>query len=93
MGGAAEARKPLFMGVVSSFMGRKILNTGGAGFVGSHLADELIEHGYDLRVLDSLSPQVYGPDARPPDYLNPEVEFLKGDRRRPKARACRELTL
>ena len=57
----------------------KVLITGGAGFIGSHLADELLAAGYSVRVLDSLSPQVHGGDRRPPTYLNPEVEFMMGD--------------
>ncbi|HEX8680533.1 MAG TPA: NAD-dependent epimerase/dehydratase family protein, partial [Chthoniobacterales bacterium] len=42
---------------------KKVLITGGAGFVGSHLADELLEHGYTVRALDNLAPQVHGSDA------------------------------
>lgn len=53
--------------------------TGGAGFIGSHLCDELIEHGYSVRVLDSLIAQVHGPDAGRPEYLNPQVELVVGD--------------
>jgi hypothetical protein len=46
----------------------KILITGGAGFIGSHLADELLAHGYQISALDTLSPQVHGPSAwRPAD--------------------------
>ena len=33
---------------------QKVLITGGAGFIGSHLADELLAHGYFVRVLDTL---------------------------------------
>jgi dTDP-L-rhamnose 4-epimerase len=58
---------------------KNILITGGAGFIGSHLADELIENGYNVRVLDNLSEQVHGPDAGRPDYLNDQVEFIFGD--------------
>jgi dTDP-L-rhamnose 4-epimerase len=57
----------------------RILITGGAGFIGSHLGDELVRNGYRVRVLDSLIPQVHGPDAQRPRYLNPEVELIKGD--------------
>jgi dTDP-L-rhamnose 4-epimerase len=64
---------------------RKVLITGGAGFIGSHLADELLRHGYDVRALDNLSPQVHGPRAARPDYLDPDVELLVGDVRDPAA--------
>lgn len=56
-----------------------VLITGGAGFIGSHLADELLEHGYRVRVLDNLSMQVHGPGGEIPEYLNPDVEFQHGD--------------
>src|SRR6185295_6130732 len=39
----------------------RVLITGGAGFIGSHLADELLQYGYTVRVLDCLIPQVHGP--------------------------------
>lgn len=60
-------------------MSGSILITGGAGFIGSHLADELLRHGYHVRALDCLLPQVHGPDAKRPAYLNLEVELIKGD--------------
>ena len=55
----------------------KILITGGAGFIGSHTADRLIEMGHQVRLLDNLQPTVH-PKGKP-DYLNPEAEFIKGD--------------
>jgi dTDP-L-rhamnose 4-epimerase len=61
-----------------------ILITGGAGFIGSHLADELLAHGYRVRVLDDLTPQVHDSGERP-DYLSPEVELVTGDVRDPDA--------
>lgn len=60
-------------------MAGSVLITGGAGFIGSHLADELLRHGYRVRVLDSLVPQVHGPGGKRPSYLDPEVELVKGD--------------
>ncbi|MHA3774650.1 NAD-dependent epimerase/dehydratase family protein [Verrucomicrobiota bacterium sgz303538] len=59
----------------------KILITGGAGFVGSHLADELLDCGYHVRALDNLSPQVHGDHALKPDYLSDDVELMVGDMR------------
>jgi dTDP-L-rhamnose 4-epimerase len=67
----------------------RILITGGAGFIGSHLADELLAAGYGVRALDNLSEQVHGPDladsGERPSYLSPEVELLRGDVRDPAA--------
>jgi dTDP-L-rhamnose 4-epimerase len=65
-------------------MSKKILITGGAGFIGSHLADELLENGYKVAVLDNLSEQVHGHGAERPGYLNEEVELIKGDVRDPE---------
>jgi dTDP-L-rhamnose 4-epimerase len=66
-------------------MTQHVLITGGAGFFGSHLADELLARGYRVRALDNLSPQVHGEHARRPEYLDPEVELIVGDVRDPDA--------
>jgi dTDP-L-rhamnose 4-epimerase len=55
----------------------KILVTGGAGFIGSHTVDLLIEKGYDVVILDNLESQVHG--DKKPDYLNPDAKFVLGD--------------
>lgn len=57
---------------------KKILITGGAGFIGSHIADKLIEQGHFVRILDNLSPQVH-PAQQIPEYLNQKAEFILGD--------------
>ncbi|MBA3232048.1 MAG: NAD-dependent epimerase/dehydratase family protein [Acidobacteria bacterium] len=61
----------------------QILITGGAGFIGSHLADDLIHRGHSVRALDNLSSQVHGTDVARPGYLDPDVELLLGDVRDP----------
>jgi dTDP-L-rhamnose 4-epimerase len=60
-------------------MAFRVLITGGAGFLGSHLADELLAHGHTVRALDNLAPQVHGPTRERPAYLNREVELVVGD--------------
>lgn len=60
-------------------MRKKVLITGGAGFIGSHLADELLDKGYEVVVLDNLSEQVHGAGGERPSYLNPGVELITGD--------------
>jgi dTDP-L-rhamnose 4-epimerase len=57
----------------------RVLITGGAGFIGSHLADLLLQHGYEVRLLDNLTAQVHGADATPPDYIASDLELLIGD--------------
>lgn len=57
----------------------KVLITGGAGFIGSHVADELLLHGYDVRVLDNLNVQVHRGLTSRPEYLDPDVELIVGD--------------
>jgi dTDP-L-rhamnose 4-epimerase len=62
-----------------------VLITGGAGFIGSHTADGLLEAGYHVRVIDSLIPQVHGEGRSRPRYLNKDVELQIGDIRDPSA--------
>jgi dTDP-L-rhamnose 4-epimerase len=59
-------------------MADSVLVTGGAGFIGSHLADELLRAGHRVRVLDSLVEQVHGESQRP-DYLDEDAELIAGD--------------
>jgi len=66
-------------------MSKTILITGGAGFIGAHLANELLSRGYRVRALDSLLAQVHGAAGRRPTYLHPEVELAEGDVRDPGA--------
>ncbi|HEX3896555.1 MAG TPA: NAD-dependent epimerase/dehydratase family protein [Rudaea sp.] len=56
-----------------------VLITGGAGFVGSHLADNLLAAGYRVRALDNLGEQVHGASITRPAYLNDDVELIRGD--------------
>ena len=56
----------------------KILVTGGAGFIGTHLCRELVHNGYDVRVLDNFSDQIHGDDSSISDDLS-KVDLIKGD--------------
>ena len=64
-------------------MSKHILITGGAGFIGSHLADDLLAHGHRVRILDRLSAQVHAGQRHRPAYLNEDVEPIWGDLRDP----------
>ncbi|HTW08220.1 MAG TPA: NAD-dependent epimerase/dehydratase family protein [Acidimicrobiales bacterium] len=55
----------------------RVLVTGGAGFIGSHTVDRLLEMGHDVTVLDALTAPVHR-DGRPA-YLSPAVDFYEGD--------------
>ncbi len=63
----------------------RILITGGAGFIGSHTAQSLVEAGHQVCVLDSLDAQVHGDAGQWPGYLNPQVRTVRGDVRDPAA--------
>jgi dTDP-L-rhamnose 4-epimerase len=55
---------------------KKVLVTGGAGFIGSHLVDQLVVDGHSVRILDDLEPQVH---SGIPSYINRDAEFVRGD--------------
>jgi dTDP-L-rhamnose 4-epimerase len=59
-------------------MTERVLITGGAGFIGAHLARRLLVEGDEVRVLDDLVEQVHGSATRP-DYLDVDVELMCGD--------------
>ncbi len=61
-------------------MSKRVLITGGAGFLGSHLADALLARGHQVRVFDNLTEQVHGAGTRP-EYLAEDVELVRGDMR------------
>jgi len=59
-----------------------VLVTGGAGFIGSHIVDELVEGGVTVTVLDNLDPAAH---AVRPGYLRPDVHYVWADARDPDA--------
>lgn len=65
----------------------RVLITGGAGFIGSHVTRALLERGYDVRILDSFLEQVHGP-GKTSAPLAPDVDVAIGDIRDPEAVAA-----
>ena len=62
---------------------KRVLITGGAGFIGSHIALQLLDKGYEVIVLDNLLEQIHGadPDNTSPLYrsIKNKINFIKGD--------------
>jgi len=58
---------------------KRALVTGGAGLIGSHVADLLIREGWQVRVLDNLEPSTH--KRGKPLWINPAAEFIEGDMR------------
>jgi len=56
---------------------KRALVTGGAGLIGSHIADLLVSEGWTVRVMDNLEPQTHRQGK--PDWFSDKVEFLEGD--------------
>ena len=54
----------------------RVLVTGGAGYIGSHIVEQLLENGHDVRVLDSL---LFGPGPLEPFEDDPNFELREGD--------------
>jgi dTDP-L-rhamnose 4-epimerase len=57
----------------------RALVTGGAGFIGSHTAEELLRTGYEVRILDNLTPPIHRASDEWPAWLPPDVERVLGD--------------
>lgn len=58
---------------------RNVLISGGAGFIGSNLALALIDKGWNVTVLDNLSPQIHGADSPLYKSIEGKVNFIRGD--------------
>jgi len=71
----------------------KVLITGGAGFIGTHLSRKLVELGHSVRILDNLTPQVHGSNTDFQKIGESGIDFMLGDVRDLDTvrRACREI--
>lgn len=58
---------------------KKILITGGAGFIGSNVARILFKEGYDITILDNFLPQIHGDKKELPEFLKDKVKLVVGD--------------
>lgn len=58
---------------------KRVLVTGGAGFIGIHLVKKLLEMNYQITILDNLDPQVHGTNAKLDQSVSPHVSFILGD--------------
>lgn len=56
-----------------------VLITGGGGFIGLNLANELLKSGYNIRILDNLEPQVHGINPAIMDSLRKNFDFMYAD--------------
>lgn len=57
---------------------KKVLITGGAGFIGTHLSKVLVKTGYEVRIIDSISPQIHGAIPKDLDWLaSNNIEFIR----------------
>src|SRR5438270_10943529 len=74
-------------------MTKRILITGGAGFIASHCAALLLQHDYEIRAFGNLDAQVHGHERHRPGYLDRRIELVVGDVRSPRAvrRALRDV--
>ncbi|MBI2061504.1 MAG: NAD-dependent epimerase/dehydratase family protein [Nitrospirae bacterium] len=68
---------------------KRVLVTGGAGFIGSYIVDELLARKFKVRILDALDPQVHGKTRKVPDWTRQQLksgraEFLRGDVNNPR---------
>jgi dTDP-L-rhamnose 4-epimerase len=61
------------------FLKKNILVTGGAGFIGSHLVDELVTLGHNVTIYDCLVPENFGDAQSPPIYMSNKARFIRAN--------------